>query len=59
LSQIFRSFEANSTAIHGVRAGNLAKLGFSEADHVNSDRLLVSRVKETAVDIEINTRQEA
>ena len=40
MSQIFRSFKANSTAICRKRAGNLAKLGFSAADHVKSDRLL-------------------
>jgi len=40
LSQIFRSFKANSTAICRKRAGNLAKLGFSAVDHVKSDRLL-------------------
>jgi len=40
LSQIIRSFEANSTAIQTKRAGNLAKLGFSAVDHVTSDKLL-------------------
>jgi hypothetical protein len=40
LSQIFRSFEANSTAIQRTRAGYLAKFGFSAEDYVKSDRLL-------------------
>ena len=42
LSQVFRSFEANSTAIERLREGNLAKSGFPAAGHVKSDRLLAS-----------------
>ena len=42
MSQIFRFFEANSTAIKREIAENLAKLGSSAADYVRSDRLLVT-----------------